>query len=125
MTFTQNKTILLAENDRSAREVTAMVLEAEGYRVITAGDGTSALRIFQEDASVGLLLSDIHMPGGIDGIELAKRVQNTRTISIVLVSADPRSSFEDFPDGVTFLRKPYDRRMLLAALDSLPWPTAA
>jgi CheY-like chemotaxis protein len=125
MTFTQNKTILLAENDRSAREVTALVLEAEGYQVITAGDGTSALYIFQHDASIDLLLSDIHMPGGIDGIELAKRVQMHRPIPIVLVSADPRSSFACFPNNVTFLRKPYDRRALLAAVGNLPWPAAA
>ena len=125
MTFTQNKTILLAENDRSAREVSALVLEAEGYRVITAGDGTSALHIFQNDASIDLLLSDIHMPGGIDGIELAKRARMHREIPIVLVSADPRSSFAWFPNNVTFLRKPYDRRALLAAVGNLPWPAAA
>lgn len=125
MTFTQTKTILLAENDRSAREVTALVLEAEGYRVITTGDGTSALHIFQNDASIDLLLSDIHMPGGIDGIELAKRAQIDRPIPIVLVSADPRSSFAWFPNNVTFMRKPYDRRALLAAVGNLPWPAAA
>ncbi|MEO5830116.1 MAG: response regulator [Rhodanobacter sp.] len=125
MTFTQTKTILLAENDRSAREVTALVLEAEGYRVITTGDGTSALHIFQNDASIDLLLSDIHMPGGIDGIELAKRARMHREIPIVLVSADPRSSFAWFPNNVTFLRKPYDRRALLAAVGNLPWPAAA
>ena len=124
MTFKQNKTILLAENDRSAREVTVLVLEAEGYEVITAGDGTSALHIFQNDPTIDLLLSDIHMRGGIDGIELAKRAQMDRPISIVLVSADPRSSFAWFPDDVTFLRKPYDRRALLAAVGSLAWPAA-
>lgn len=125
MPFTQNKTILLAENDRSALEVTVLVLEAEGYRVLTTGNGTSALHILQKDATVDLLLSDIHMPGGIDGIELAQRAQMNRQIPIVLTSADPRSSFAWFPDNVTFLPKPYDRRALLAAVGGLPQPTAA
>lgn len=124
MTSTQNKTILLAENDRSALEVTALVLEAEGYRVITTGNGTSALRILAEGATVDLLLSDIHMPGGIDGIELAQRVQTNGQIPIVLTSADPRSSFARFPGHVTFLPKPYDRRALLAAVDERLWPAA-
>lgn len=112
----RNLTILLAEDDHSAREVTALVLEAEGYRVLTTSNGTSALNILKDDATVDLLLSDINMPGGIDGIELAQRAQINRQIPIVLTSADPRSSFEWFPDNVTFLSKPYDRRTLLAAV---------
>ena len=125
MTYARNKTILLAEDDRSAREVTAIVLEAESYRVITASDGTRALDILKNDATIDLLLSDIHMPGGIDGIELAQRVKMMRRIPIVLTSADPRSSFAWFPDNVTFLAKPYDRRALLAAVSGLLLPAAA
>lgn len=119
MTHAQNNTILLAEDDRSAREVTALVLEAEGYHVITTSNGTSALNILLQDATIGLLVSDIHMPGGIDGIELAQRVQMNRQIRIMLISADPRGSFAYFPENVTFLSKPYDRRALLGAVDGL------
>lgn len=56
------------------------------------------------------------MPGGIDGIELAQRVQMIRHVRIVLSSGDSRSSFARFPANVTFLPKPYDRRALLAAV---------
>ena len=117
MTHAQNKTILLAEDDRSAREVTAMVLEAEGYHVLTTSNGTGALKILLVDATIDLLLSDIHMPGGIDGIELAQRAQMNRQIPIMLISADPRSSFAYFPENVAFLAKPYDRRSLLGAVE--------
>ncbi len=119
MTHAQNKTILLAEDDRSAREVTAIVLEAEGYRVLTTGNGTGALNILLHDATIDLLLSDIHMRGGVDGIELAQRAQMNRQIRIMLISADPRSSFAWFPENVAFLAKPYDRRALLGAVDGL------
>ena len=125
MSFTQNKTILLAENDRSAREVTALVLEAAGYRVVATDNGTSALRILLQDPTVDLLLSDINMPGGIDGIELARRAQLSREVLIMLISADPRGSFASFPDNVPFLAKPYARRTLLDALSALPWAAAA
>ena len=117
MTRAQNKTILLAEDDRSAREVTAMVLQAEGYHVLTTSNGTRALEILLHDATIDLLLSDIHMPGGIDGIELAQRAQMNRQIPIMLISADPRDSFAYFPENVAFLAKPYDRRSLLGAVD--------
>ncbi len=124
MNHAQNKTILLAEDDRSAREVTALVLEADGHRVITTGNGTTALEILRKDATIDLLLSDVNMPGGIDGIALAQRAQMNRQIGIVLISADPRSSFPWFPEGVTFLAKPYDRRTLLAAVNGLLRPAA-
>lgn len=125
MTYARNMTILLAEDEPNAREVTAMVLEAEGYRVITASDGTRALDILRSEAIIDLLLSDIQMPGGIDGIELAQRAQTTCRIRIVLTSADSRRSFAYFPDNVVFLPKPYDRRALLAAVTGQPWPAAA
>ena len=125
MTFTQNKTILLAEDDLGAREVTAMVLEAAGYKVIITGNGTAALDILQRDVTIDLLMSDILMPGGIDGIELAKRVQMNRQIPILLTSGDPRSSFAWFPENVTFLPKPYDRRALLAAVTGMARPANA
>jgi CheY-like chemotaxis protein len=116
MTHVQNQTILLAEDDRSAREVTALVLEAEGYRVLTSSNGTGALDLLLHDGSIDLLLSDIHMRGGIDGIELAHRAQMNRAMPIMLISADPRDSFEHFPDDVIFLAKPFDRRGLLGAV---------
>lgn len=125
MTYTKNTTILLAEDERSAREVTALVLETEGYRVITASDGSGALELLKNGAVVDLLLSDIQMPGGIDGIELAQRVQMTSQLRIVLTSANSRDSFARFPDNVAFLPKPYDRRALLAAVTGRAWPAAA
>lgn len=112
-------TILLAEDDRSAREVTTLVLEAEGYRVIPASNGTLALDLLRQDVSVDLLLSDIRMPGGIDGLELARRAKMSRPVQILLMSADPRGSFGGFPNDVAFLGKPYDRRSLLGAVDAL------
>jgi CheY-like chemotaxis protein len=119
MTHAQNHTILLAEDDRSARDATAMVLEAEGYHVVTAGNGTSALNMLMQDSTIDLLVSDIHMPGGIDGIELALRARRHRPIQVMLISADPRSSFAHFPENTTFLAKPYDRRALLGAVGGL------
>lgn len=119
MTHVQNRTILLAEDDRSAREVTTIVLEAEGYHVLATANGTMALKLLLSDATIDLLISDIHMPGGIDGIELAQRTQMNRQIRIMLISADPRSSFPWFPENVAFLAKPYDRRALLGAVNGL------
>lgn len=117
MTHEQNPTILLVEDDQSACEVTAMVLEAAGYRVVTTSNGIGALKTLLHDATIDLLLSDVHMPGGIDGIELAQRALMNRQIPVMLTSADARDSFAYFPESVAFLAKPYDRRALLGAVD--------
>jgi DNA-binding LytR/AlgR family response regulator len=67
--------------------------------------------------SFDLLFSDISMPGGIDGIQLARRSQGVfPALQIILASGHARGSFTDFPEGLRFLPKPYDRQSLLAAV---------
>jgi CheY-like chemotaxis protein len=119
MNTVQNKTILLAEDDANVREISAFVLEAEGYRVVTASNGTQALELLALDPSVDLVVSDINMPGGMDGIALARHVLRRRPpLRIMLISGYPRDCFPDFPAEVAFLRKPHDRRTLLNAIDA-------
>lgn len=117
MTAQQSRRILLAEDDARAREISALVLQTEGYSVSMASNGTEALEMLILDPAVEMLVSDINMPGGIDGIELARRVQQSLApLRIILLSAYPQDSFTDFPDNVAFLSKPYDRRALLNAV---------
>jgi CheY-like chemotaxis protein len=111
------KFILLAEDDVNAREVSALILGAEGHRVVAVANGSVALETLIRDGSVDLLISDISMRGGIDGIQLAKRAQTLfPKLKIILTSGDAKGSFIDFPEGMRFLPKPYDRRSLLAAV---------
>jgi CheY-like chemotaxis protein len=117
MTALQSQSILLAEDDARAREISAFVLQTEGYRVSMACNGTQALEMLMLDPDVEMLVSDINMPGGIDGIQLARRAQQSLApLRIILLSADPQDSFPDFPADVAFLSKPYDRRALLNAV---------
>lgn len=118
-------TILLAEDDARSREVGALILEAEGYRVLEAANGSAALGTLCGGEVVDLLLSDITMPGGIDGIQLVQRLRNLPLKTrVVLASGDPKETFIDFPADTAFLPKPYDRQALLAAVaDALPVPT--
>ena len=75
------ETILLAEDEPSVRAVTRRLLEHCGYRVLEAANGAEALQVWQQHpASVALLLTDIVMPGGMTGLQLARRLQvTTRT----------------------------------------------
>src|ERR1044072_6699248 len=66
-------TVLLADDDRAGRLVFRRVLEYEGYKVIEANDGLSALEALKNER-IDLLLTDIVMPG-LDGIELLERAR--------------------------------------------------
>jgi PAS domain S-box-containing protein len=73
------ETILLVEDEPEVRMVTSVVLERHGYQVLEAGDGIEALRIWERHAgSIDLLLTDIVMPEGISGQELAGRLRERR-----------------------------------------------
>jgi two-component system cell cycle sensor histidine kinase/response regulator CckA len=70
-----SETILVAEDDDSARKLMRSVLQGYGYRVLEAQDGEEAVRLFeQHEGPIHLLLTDVVMPG-MNGRELAERLQ--------------------------------------------------
>ena len=80
--------ILLVEDEPDLRALTRMVLERAGYRVIVAANGAEALRLWEQAGDgVSLLLTDLVLPAGISGAELATRLQARRPgLRVVFVS---------------------------------------
>jgi CheY-like chemotaxis protein len=68
--------ILVVDDDNAVRDVVARMLSANGFGVLTASDGSEALRILGQ-RSVDLLFTDIVMPG-MDGVELARQARQVR-----------------------------------------------
>ncbi|MEY4642101.1 MAG: hypothetical protein RLZZ227_2095 [Pseudomonadota bacterium] len=68
-----NETILLVEDDISVRNFSSHFLQSLGYTVVVAENGVKALKILSSRSDIDLLFTDIIMPGGIDGAELAQR----------------------------------------------------
>ncbi|ASJ72832.1 Blue-light-activated protein [Granulosicoccus antarcticus IMCC3135] len=69
--------ILLVEDDENIREVQLAMLERGGYRVVTANSGDAALDIFNADSAFDLIVTDIVMPGELQGTTLASKVRET------------------------------------------------
>jgi PAS domain S-box-containing protein len=74
-----NATILIVEDDNRARRLMRAMLERHGYRVMEADTGPAALRVWdQAQDRIDLVLADVIMPGGMDGIELARQLAARR-----------------------------------------------
>jgi two-component system cell cycle sensor histidine kinase/response regulator CckA len=115
------ETILLVEDDDAVRSLTRRVLERYGYQVIDAPDGLTALeRWAHHRATVALLLTDMVMPHGISGRELARRLQADRpdlkVIYLTGYSVELVGREASVKPAENLLPKPYQPDVLLAAV---------
>lgn len=81
------ETILVVDDEEGLRELAQASLQGLGYRVLAAGDGQQALEILTAEPAIALLFSDVVMPGGIGGYELAERATALRPDLKVLLTS--------------------------------------
>jgi CheY-like chemotaxis protein len=106
--------LLLVEDHALVRQFLSLVLGNAGYRVTAAESGTQALALLEQGVQADLLLSDIRMPGSIDGIQLARWVRAHRPgMAILLQTGFSEGTAEEF----RVLQKPYPPEVLLAAIN--------
>jgi CheY-like chemotaxis protein len=100
--------VLLVEDEPLVRMFGADVLEEAGFEVIEAFNGDEALRVLEARPDVGVLFTDVNMPGSLDGLDLARLVHERRPdIKLLIASGQVRLSEEQIPDAGRFLAKPY------------------
>ena len=112
--------VLLVEDDPEVRKVVRLQLTGLGYPVLEASNGDEALSIVENVADIGIIVSDVVMPGQTDGRALAKTVREHHPrIFIVLMSgyADGMTTDEDKISGVSLLAKPFTREELTLILE--------
>ena len=105
------ETILLVEDNASLRQAAANMVQALGYRVLTAETGGEALALAADHPEMDLLFTDVVLPGGMNGFELARQFRDRGLdIPVVFTSgfADPSVVSRDWPEPSTpILTKPY------------------
>lgn len=110
-------TILIVEDEESLADPLAFLLGKEGFDVILAGDGTSALDEFEHN-DIDIVLLDLMLPG-MSGTDVAKQLRSTSNVPIIMVTA--RDSEIDKVVGLElgaddYVTKPYSSRELIARI---------
>lgn len=112
-----DQVVLLVDDNDEVRDSSHQLLASAGFVVRSAGSAAEALQLVSEGLKIDVLVSDIVMPGGMHGVELARRVRrHTPAVRVVLVTgyADIADGARD--DDFAVLRKPYELAALLSVL---------
>jgi PAS domain S-box-containing protein len=111
------ETVLVVEDQEDVRDFVTHALEELGYRVLTAADGRRALESLERHPGIALLFTDIVMPGGMGGRELAAVARQRRPGLKVLFTSGYTKNGVVRGDGgsdLDLLSKPYDVGLLAA-----------
>lgn len=121
------QTILVVEDEFLIRFMLADSLRDIGYHILEAADGDEALDILTSGQIVDLVVTDVRMPGGVDGMELTRRSKSLAPGRPVIVCSAHLFRSESYPAD-EFLAKPYTVAALaemIARLIGEPWQTSS
>jgi len=111
--------ILLVEDDPRVAEATQDLLHNLGFDTRWAGDGAAALAFVESDPKLALVLSDVVMPGGVSGLDLARTLRDRRPeLPVILATGYSDYASEVVAGGFALIEKPYRRDVLAASLRS-------
>jgi two-component system, response regulator PdtaR len=111
-------TVLVVEDEVLERMAIADHLRQASYEVVEAGNAREALEILRHNSDVKLIVSDIGMPGSIDGLGLA-RLAKSEYPDIKVVLASGHLASIDWVEHDGYFRKPYDARDVIKHIKTL------
>jgi signal transduction histidine kinase/ActR/RegA family two-component response regulator len=118
-----HETVLLVEDDPGVRENSAMMLQELGYRVVGAATGAEGLDVLESTPNVALLFTDVGLPGGMNGRQLADEVLRRRPgLPVLFTTGYARNAIVHdgrLDPGVHLVTKPFSYQELAAALKTL------
>ena len=109
--------VLVVEDDELVRFSAVMMLEDAGFPVVEAANADEAWDILLERRDVGILFTDVDMPGSMCGRTLAERVfRSWPEIRLILTSGRQRFREDEVPDHGLFVAKPYSTSEVVQAI---------
>ena len=109
--------ILIVEDDVLANEHLEFILQQAGYEVVSATSADEATALLEDREDVHLIVTDINLPGTMNGLRLAAAVKARRpAINIIIVTGYGAPKADEIPPGSLFLPKPYNARKMIEAV---------
>ena len=116
----QRSVVLVVEDESLIRMSALTMVEEAGFEVIAASDADEAIRILENRNDIRAVFTDVHMPGSMDGIRLARVVRNRwPPVALIVTSGQTNVPESDLPAGGRFLPKPYAPLQIETALRQL------
>src|SRR3954470_12063608 len=111
-------TVLVTDDNRDVVDALAAFLNLSGYKVIATYSAREALDSLDQDASVGVVISDVRMPE-LDGFDFLRVVRHRfPAMKVILVTGHEIATDDVVPSGATILKKPLEFEELLRLLPS-------
>jgi CheY-like chemotaxis protein len=115
---------LVVDDEPLIRLPVSWALEERGFEILEAGSGDEALALLEDGLHVDLLITDVRMPGSVDGFELVDHARRLRgaALPIIVMSGLPRHPAarpSPIPGGFIYLQKPASLDQLLGAIATL------
>lgn len=117
MSLVTKPNVLIVDDDDLLRELTAQLVEDVGCTPLMAADADKAVALLEDNHEIVLMITDIQMPGSMDGLVLASFVRKRwPAIALIIVSGNVTPPQDELPDGAVFLRKPYATQKLQSSV---------
>ncbi|MFN6992945.1 MAG: ATP-binding protein [Aquincola tertiaricarbonis] len=118
-----SRTVLVVDDDAPVRGLVAEVVEEMGYHVLQAPEAAAALQLLRSDAAIHLMVTDVGLPGGMNGRELADAAQALRpALKVLFITGYAENAvfggLQPQP-GLQVLTKPFELAALAAQVDGL------
>jgi len=109
--------ILIVEDDVLANEHLEFILQQAGYEVLSATSADEAAELLEDHEDVQLLVTDINLPGNMNGLKLAAAAKTRRPeMNIIIVTGYSAPKNDEIPPGSLFVPKPYNARKIIEAV---------
>ena len=112
-----SRVVLVVDDEALLRMLAADIVEEAGYAAVEARNAAEALSILEGRADICLLITDVNMPGQLDGIALAHITREKwPAVGIMIVSGRIRPDPSSLPAGSQFMPKPFDADKVIAEI---------